>query len=252
MPASLVERFIEMSAISTGDVAADAELRLQCAFSFPAVVLAVGATGWVALAGAFQVLVRDVMWNVRKTLSCSLHEIAKALPQAVVERDLMEVFELFLRDSEEVRIGIVSHLFDFFKVLSKQSRESYLPTLTEVRPGVCASRPPFLPPLTPAQLFETTSPYNWRMRHVIALQLPPIISLFPEKSVFSSIVPLTFTLVNDAVAEVRTQAFSCVPALLTAFKKEKKMTNDIVKRLEEMAKSDTYVSRARARTPPPR
>lgn len=98
----LIEKFILMAQIETGDVTTDAELRLHCAFSFPAVVLAVGKEGWVALGEAFQILVRDVMWNVRKTLSCSLHEIAKVLPPEVVERDLLEVFEGFLRDSEEV------------------------------------------------------------------------------------------------------------------------------------------------------
>ncbi|CAM9156070.1 unnamed protein product [Phaeothamnion confervicola] len=56
----------------------DDELRLYCAFSFPAVVLTLGPARWPELRDAFLSLSKDADWNVRKTLSHSLHEIAKA------------------------------------------------------------------------------------------------------------------------------------------------------------------------------
>ena len=125
VPSIFIEKFVAMSQVNTGDETADAEIRLHCAFSFPAVVLAViegeggrseaveeGGSetvegGWETLVEAFQILVRDVMWNVRKTLSCSLHEIAKVLDVKIVERDLLQVFELFLRDAEEVKVSAI-------------------------------------------------------------------------------------------------------------------------------------------------
>ena len=54
---------------------ADAELRLYCAFSFPAVVITIGPDRWHELRESFALLIRDPSWSVRKTLSFSLHEV---------------------------------------------------------------------------------------------------------------------------------------------------------------------------------
>lgn len=54
---------------------ADAELRLYCAFSFPAVVITVGPNRWGEVRESFAALLRDPSWAVRKTLSHSLHEV---------------------------------------------------------------------------------------------------------------------------------------------------------------------------------
>ena len=54
---------------------AEAELRLYCAFSFPAVVITIGPERWHELRESFATLIRDPSWSVRKTLSFSLHEV---------------------------------------------------------------------------------------------------------------------------------------------------------------------------------
>ena len=230
VPSLLIEKFIGMAQIDTGDATTDAELRLHCAFSFPAVVLAVesgdkaGKGGWLALVDAFQILVRDVMWNVRKTLSCSLHEIAKLLEPQLVERDLLQVFELFLRDSEEVKVGVISHIYEFLSVLSPLCRESYLHTLTEI--------------------FDSGSPLNWRMRHIVAKQLPKLINLFEMKSVQHSILPLVVTLLRDPVAEVRTSSFAAVASMFELKGgNQGKVQVEIIREMTTLAVSTTYVDR---------
>ena len=75
------------------------------------------------------------------------------------------------------------------------------------------------------------------------VQLPDIIMLFSEKSVFNVVVPLCFNLVADPVAEVRNAAYCGVSALLVHFKKEKKMVADVLKRLELLAKSENFSDR---------
>ena len=47
-----------------------------------------------------------------------------------VEEDLCPVFESFLRDVDEVKIGILSHLSQFLQVLSASTRRTYLDKLT--------------------------------------------------------------------------------------------------------------------------
>jgi len=230
VPSLLIEKFIGMAQIDTGDATTDAELRHHCAFAFPAVVLAVesgdraGKGGWPALVDAFQILVRDVMWNVRKTLSCSLHEIAKVLEPQLVERDLLQVFELFLRDSEEVKVGVISHICEFLSVLSPLCRESYLHTLTEI--------------------FDSGSPLNWRMRHIVAKQLPNLINLFVMDSVQHNILPLIVILLRDPVAEVRTSSFAAVASLFELKgSSQAKIQAEIVREMTKLAVSTTYVDR---------
>jgi hypothetical protein len=63
---------------------------------------------WGDLREAFQLLVRDVQWNIRRTLAFSIHEIGKVLeiPERV-ETELLFAFDFFLRDVDDVRVGVL-------------------------------------------------------------------------------------------------------------------------------------------------
>jgi len=55
-------------------------------------------------------------WKVRRTLAYSIHELALIVGEDITGRDLLPVFDLFLSDLDEVRIGVLKHLADFIKV----------------------------------------------------------------------------------------------------------------------------------------
>lgn len=55
-------------------------------------------------------------WKVRRTLAFSIHELAVILGDQLTAADLVPVFNGFLKDLDEVRIGILKHLYDFLKV----------------------------------------------------------------------------------------------------------------------------------------
>ncbi len=55
-------------------------------------------------------------WKVRRTLAFSIHEMALILGDAITTADLVPVFNGFLRDLDEVRIGVLKHFADFTKV----------------------------------------------------------------------------------------------------------------------------------------
>lgn len=71
--------------VGGGGMLSGNEVRLWCAFSFPGVLWRVGWRRWReggkegGLRGAYGRLVRDGHWMVRKTLACSLHEMAKVM-----------------------------------------------------------------------------------------------------------------------------------------------------------------------------
>ena len=53
---------------------------------------------------------------MRRTLAYSLHELALIVGEDITARDLEPVFDGFLSDLDEVRIGVIKHLGDFLKV----------------------------------------------------------------------------------------------------------------------------------------
>ncbi len=55
-------------------------------------------------------------WKVRRTLAFSIHELAVILGDQLTAADLVPIFNGFLKDLDEVRIGVLKHLYDFLKV----------------------------------------------------------------------------------------------------------------------------------------
>lgn len=55
-------------------------------------------------------------WKVRRTLAFSIHEMALILGDSITSSDLVPIFNGFLRDLDEVRIGVLKHFADFVKV----------------------------------------------------------------------------------------------------------------------------------------
>lgn len=59
------------------------------------------------LAAAYLTLIKDVQWKVRKSLAHSLHEVARIVQTEVTEKTLTQAFDLFLKDLDEVKVGMV-------------------------------------------------------------------------------------------------------------------------------------------------
>ncbi len=70
-------------------------------------------------------------WKVRRTLAFSIHEMALILGDEVTTVDLVPIFNGFLRDLDEVRIGVLKHFADFVKLLKPDLRRQYLSRMTD-------------------------------------------------------------------------------------------------------------------------
>lgn len=64
----------------------------------------------------FLLLPSHSQWKVRRTLAFSIHELAVILGDQLTAADLVPIFNGFLKDLDEVRIGVLKHLYDFLKV----------------------------------------------------------------------------------------------------------------------------------------
>lgn len=189
VPQELINYYVSM-ADSEQCVDMGAEIPHHCAFSFPAVALTLGKENWHYLKKAYQSLSSAKHWKVRRTLASSIHEIAMILGEELTATDLVPIYDGFIKDLDEVRIGVLKHLATFLRILKPADRCQYLPRLSD--------------------FLATDNEWNWRFREELATQLLEIVSLFSPSDVAQSIAPLSFQLLVDKVAAVRTIALELV------------------------------------------
>jgi serine/threonine-protein phosphatase 4 regulatory subunit 1 len=145
----------------------------------------------IELLDCFETLAKDSKFPVRRTLACSLHEIAHVLRTSLTERHVLPVMDAFLKDLDEVRFGVIKNLSRIIKVVSPAKRAEYIKTLWEIQ----ASE-------------------NWRWRQHLARQMGRLAMLYTPELTVSAIVPLFFHLCRDRVAAVRNVAASAIGYLL--------------------------------------
>ena len=95
----------------------------------------------------------------------------------------MLIFNLYLKDVDDVKLGVVSSLAKFLAALPLEYRESYLPVLEEI--------------------LHSSSEHNWRMRHLLAKQLVLISEIFSAPATCSVIVSVVVKMLADSVSVVR-------------------------------------------------
>lgn len=58
-----------------------------------------------------------VQWKIRRVLAFSLHELARVLGCEITCRDILPIFEEYCtKDVDDVKIGTLTHLAEFFEV----------------------------------------------------------------------------------------------------------------------------------------
>ncbi|CAF3190406.1 unnamed protein product [Rotaria socialis] len=172
----------------------------QGAHTFPAVAFTLTNKNWHLIRDLHRKFAEDLQWKVRRTLAYSLHALAEILTAEQVEEDLCPIFDSFYRDVDEVKIGILSNLARFLKVLQLSARRNYLDKLTYL---TCVD-----------------NQRNWRFRYESANQLYELTSLFSSVDVADYISPLAFGMAVDKVADVRQAAIKALSGCYLKFTSE--------------------------------
>lgn len=116
------------------------------------------------------------------------------LGEEIAQNDLVPVFNGFIKDLDEVRIGVLKHLAHFLRLLRPQNRRDYLPRMDE--------------------FLRTDNENNWRFRLELATQLADIIDLFSPQDCQTFLVPITLALMADKVVHIRRTCYTVVSASL--------------------------------------
>ncbi|KFM73721.1 Serine/threonine-protein phosphatase 4 regulatory subunit 1, partial [Stegodyphus mimosarum] len=206
VPPELLSRFIDAgdSSFLTRDVNKHQEDEKAgfCAYSFPAVAYTLGRKYWPCVKTMYQKLARDLKWTVRGTIASCLHELAEILGKDIVVSDLLPIFLELLKDVDEVRIRIVSHLPDFLKHLDASERRQFLPLIEEFT--------------------KMDNDKNWRFRYAVAEQLKPTTDLYSASDVHEYFVPIALFLIQDRVSEVRQAAVELMAVIVKRLSEDKK------------------------------
>ncbi|XP_054397870.1 serine/threonine-protein phosphatase 4 regulatory subunit 1 isoform X4 [Pongo abelii] len=196
IPQPLLDQYVSMTDPARAQTV-DTDIAKHCAYSLPGVALTLGRQNWHCLKDTYETLASDVQWKVRRTLAFSIHELAVILGDQLTAADLVPIFNGFLKDLDEVRIGVLKHLYDFLKLLHEDKRRDYLYQLQE--------------------FVVTDNSRNWRFRYELAEQLILILELYSPNDVYDYLMHIALKLCADQVSEVRWISFKLVVAILQKF-----------------------------------
>ncbi|XP_054840611.1 serine/threonine-protein phosphatase 4 regulatory subunit 1 isoform X2 [Eublepharis macularius] len=189
VPQALLDQYLSMTDPSRAQTV-DTEIAKHCAYSLPGVALALGRQNWHCLKDTYETLASDMQWKVRRTLAFSIHELAVILGDQLTAGDLVPVFNGFLKDLDEVRIGVLKHLHDFLKLLHPDKRREYLYQLQE--------------------FLVTDNSRNWRFRAELAEQLILLLDLYSARDIYDYLRPIALSLCSDKVSSVRWISYKLV------------------------------------------
>lgn len=168
----------------------DNEMTYHCAYSLPAVVITLGRENWHLLKKTIETLAGAMQYQVRRTVASSLHELAEILGPDIATNDLTPLFDGFIKDLDEVRIGILKHFAKFMTLIHPSKRYTYIERL-----------PDFL---------ETDNQWNWRFRQELAHQLLEVVPLFKIYEGGKYMFMIGYGLLGDQIAAIREAALLLV------------------------------------------
>ena len=147
--------------------------------------------------------------STKKTLACSIHEIARLLGPVITDTELIEIFDKFLKDKEaDVRIGAIKNLHVFLAEVPQAKREKYISHIL--------------------QTFNDAG-NDWRTKQLLAKNLGNYVTLFDLKTVYKEFLPIFFKFCEDRVSTVSSAAATALAPLLLKFSVDPQQMRAIIK-----------------------
>jgi serine/threonine-protein phosphatase 4 regulatory subunit 1 len=220
----LLDQFVGLASANTNDENTDAEMRVYCAYSYPAVVLLLGQENWQGrLKDCFLTLLNPNYGTeatdaalpplpVKRCLASSLHTVAHILGPEIAALDIMPIFrDHFLRDTDEsVRLNMIRNFPTLLSLILPGLRTQYLLHWCETIRGeevLGAMRRSAQNPLV----------LNWRQRDYVSRTLPDLICMADAVFVHTYLWSILKVVLTDSVNIVREDAIWAIPLLLKSF-----------------------------------
>ena len=178
-------------------------------FNFPAFIWVTGAPEWHKFKALYTKLTGVSDIQTQRTLSSSLHEIARILGPELTDSDLLSIADRFLRhNNPDVRIGIMKNLHVLLAEVPEAKRSSYIQYIT--------------------QTFNEAGT-EWRTKELLAKNLGKFAALFDQRIVYSEFLPMFFKFCEDRIATVSSAAATALAPILTKFTGDRDQQKVIIK-----------------------
>jgi hypothetical protein len=221
----LLDHFTGLARVCTGDDNTDAEMRVYCAYSYPAIVLLLGPENWEGrLKDCFRTLLNPNYGSkentdpaapplpVKRCLASSLHTVAHILGPNVTAQDIMPIYrDYFLSDTDEsVRLNMIRNFPTLVSLLDDPTRKQYITLWCETVSGE---------EVLGAMKRSATNPLvlNWRQRDYVSRSMPDLICLVDAVFAYNHLWPILRSLLTDSISLVREDAIWSIPILLKCF-----------------------------------
>ncbi|OQR70097.1 serine/threonine-protein phosphatase 4 regulatory subunit 1-like, partial [Tropilaelaps mercedesae] len=166
------------------------DLPRSCAYSLPAVALALGPRNWKRhLRHLVTQLSQCVQWKVRHSVASSLHSLVIIVGDRDSVELLVPLFHTLCRDVDEVRLPLLRNFYQMCIHLEPQSRRMLLDALCEFA--------------------RSENERVWRLRDELARQIALVAGCFSFGDRLRYFVPILEKLLQDKVAQVRSSAALC-------------------------------------------
>lgn len=213
VPQLIIDHFVSMTN-STLAAETDTEMAFHCAYSLPAVALTLGSKNWHLIRHTVEALAANMQYKVRRTVAFSLHELATIVGPDIATNDLIPIFEGFIKDLDEVRIGVLKNLAHFLRMIHPSKRITCLLLLQG--------------------FLQTDNVANWRFRQELAEQLLLVLPLFKRRDASKHITFLAHELLCDKVTAVREAALLLVTELIQRVSSNQPRTSHLLGNLAEV------------------
>lgn len=183
--------------INTTEKTTNKDVCYYASFNFPAFIYVSGPTEWHRFRKLYLKLTQMHDTQTKKTLACSIHELARILGEEITNSDLVDVLDRFLKDgNNEVRIGALKNLHIFLENVHAKDRQKYISCIL--------------------QTFHQAGK-DWRTKEILARNLGQYVSQFDIEIVEGELLPIFFEFCNERVVQVSEAAATALAAILLKF-----------------------------------
>lgn len=169
--------------INTSEASQNKDVCYHASFNFPAFIFVFGEDEWPRFQSLYHKLTKINDPRIKKTLSCSIHELAKILGPKYTELDLLPCLERFLKDkATDIKMAALKNMHVFLKVISIEKRSTFMKYIV--------------------QTFDDSAKAEWRLKQVLASNLGKYAELFEKDLVYHEFLPMFFKFCSDNVARV--------------------------------------------------
>ena len=184
--------------INTTEASSNKDVCYHASFNFPAFIFVFGKDEWPRFQSLYHKLTKINDNRIKKTLSSSIHELAKILGQKYTEQDLLPCLERFLKDKViDIKMAALKNMHVFLKEVSPEKRAPFMRYIIQTQ--------------------EEAGKSEWRLRLLLAQNLGNYCELFDHETVYNEFLPMFFKFCSDNVVKVGQEACSAMCPIIEKF-----------------------------------